>query len=121
MMIFSGGSAHYNLHLHIQCPWRVLSDGRLVTGSGDQWSTADEDYREGLDFRESLGYLTVKRVLDGNVVRSASSTAWGDVVLRFASGDELQCFQSSRKLEAWRIFETPAPVPHIFWEGELKG
>jgi hypothetical protein len=122
--------------LHIQCPWRVESDGALVTGSSDWWETEDNlSPPDGWDPAEggSLQVFRLAEILGDRaperkkglrnrtvhfVVTSAESGNVGDLVLTMTGGFLLRAFPAGWRGERWRIFEKGNTESHRVCSGE---
>ena len=116
------GKAVGQIVLHIQCPWRLLSGGRILTGLGDWGQFAHEGQRDLVGWEPSKHGNRQHRVLEewmgsmeGAVapivshrtdltVSSANIDEYGSAELIIAGGDSLQIFPDMSLEENWRIF-----------------
>ncbi len=116
--------------LHVQCPWRIVSDDAVVTGSFDRYEPAhdagpnDEDTRSGTLQRVRLagilqGYDEATRSMvnstDRLVVLSIEADRYGGLTIVLSGGYGLQLFPSGSTGEDWRFFETDGK-PHLVVE-----
>ena len=115
--------------LHVQCPWRIESEGTIVTGRDDfdEVPTVGE-FAELIDgaelslaehrLRELMGsYDPVTRSI-GNaserlVVSSVSVGSCGAAVFELSGGFRLGLFPSGSRSEDWRLFRPTSDAPHF--------
>src|SRR6266436_2857546 len=105
--------------LHIQCPWRMIQAGKILTGSCDYY----EQHADGADentggptgnlqqrklFSLLRGYDPKTRSLvndaGGLVVESIRSDTYGGLEIEFSGSVSLQIFPDGSETEAWRFF-----------------
>lgn len=107
--------------LHVQCAWRIVSDGGVVTGSADRFvglgghMDVDEgDSRSGnlqLSRLEALlgGYddatRSVVNAKEHLVVTRADTDGYGGIDLRLSGGYRLQVFTDGSIDEVWRFIK----------------
>ncbi|WP_312469605.1 hypothetical protein [Rhizobium sp.] len=117
--------------LHVQCPWRIVSDNTIVTGTSDRFlgaaegqETDHDDPRSGsLQFArtESLlkGYDDATRsfvnVTDQLVVLAAHADGFGGADLLLSGDCRLQIFPDGSLAEDWRFVELEGL--HVVVEG----
>jgi hypothetical protein len=100
--------------LHVQCPWRIVSQERLLVGSGDRYlprgfekGAAEEipdDFESGKPGATRADAEVERVVSRGLVVTAASQDATGSIRLVFDSGCALEVFVHSDGIEQWRLF-----------------
>jgi hypothetical protein len=105
--------------LHVQCPWRIVQAGKILTGLQDyyeeQADEADEsahgserNLQEKKLFQLLRGYDPSTRSLvnatDGLIVRTIDADAYGGLEIGFSNALYLQIFPDSSVGEAWRFF-----------------
>jgi hypothetical protein len=112
--------------LHIQCPWRITRDDKIITGRGDIFCTpeeseepipADFDWQKGNRFDRIIAALfdhqprqfTVQGVQAGGV---------GSLVIELEDGYKLEVFpHDSESGEHWRLFKPYSDDPHLAFSG----
>jgi len=119
--------------LHIQCPWRLLHEGDIVTGSADYYEPAEMD--DEVDLQDGqAGNLQRKRL--GETLRSydAATSSWingtGELVVESIVVDDfggfeislsgkfrLQVFPSGSRGEYWRLFAPGSEDEHLVIDG----
>lgn len=97
--------------LHINCPFRLVMDGRMLVGSEDmKWLARDVMHGFALDNDRSVYDTRVERidavfVTSRPKVRAVNISPIGDVRLDLEDGLLVELFvASSRSSEAWRFF-----------------
>lgn len=107
--------------LHVQCPWRIVSDDGVVTGASDRFVPPCED-AEVDDEDARLGNLQLVRIAallkgydtstkshvnstDELVVTSVTSDKYGGAELLLSGGYRLQIFPDSSHEEDWRFID----------------
>ncbi|MGA3235032.1 MAG: hypothetical protein ABSG03_01915 [Bryobacteraceae bacterium] len=137
-----GGGTVGQFALHIQCPWRVVTPDRIVTGSPDYWYPADEsldwdEWEKDRTTRRSSSAppsLQEKRLLDlfcgydpdtgacvniteRLVVEAVGADNYGGVQIEFSGDCSLQLFPASTcessHGENWRLFEPGSDADHF--------
>ena len=131
-----GGGKVGQFALHIQCPWRVVTPDRIVTGSADYWRPADEnlnwgEWEKDRTTRRSSSAppsLQEKRLLDlfcgydpdtgacvniteRLVVETVSADNYGGVQIDFSGDYSLQLFPASTSVALLTIRANRACVP----------
>ncbi len=117
--------------LHVQCPWRIVSENMILTGSFDRYEPARDDKEaDGEDERSRTlqharlfhilqGYDEATRSIvnstNGLVVRSIKVDGFGGMDLSLSGGYSLQLFPSGASSEHWRFFRTGGR-PHLVVE-----
>jgi hypothetical protein len=128
----SGKGTVGSFALHIQCPWRILSDDRVVTGSTDYYEPAVgaeepnlEDHSCGNLQRERLlgllgSYDPVTKSIISNgerlLVTAVHGDRYGGLDIELLSGLRLQVLPSGAGREDWRFF-APGRDDHFIVEG----
>jgi hypothetical protein len=109
---------------HVQCPWRIVGEESILTGSQDYYEPADSDARSeesqsmaNLQEKHLLelfqGYdsetKSCKNITDLLVVESVEADIFGGLDIRLSGGYRLQLFpvnaNDSSTYEEWRLFE----------------
>jgi hypothetical protein len=111
--------------LHVQCPWRIVCDDKIVVGSADLHYPADEtaevpeddwdgvvtrrDRRVSALFESGRRFFTVKQVDVGDA---------GALRIALDEGYALEIFpQSSVNNEDWRLFRPYLDEPQVVVSG----
>ena len=112
--------------LHVQCPWRIVRDDRVVVGSSDLYYPADEaaevpedfdwdgvvtrrDRRVAALFENETGAFAVQRIDVGDA---------GALRIAFDKGYALELFpHDSVTDEDWRLFRPYLDDPHLVVTG----
>ena len=111
------------LHLHIECSWRVSDGTGVVAGRVDYWRPASADTpEEALDAGEIGATLRDVRnealrariATERPAVASATADRLGGAVLDFSNGLRLELFPDASPVghdswEFWRLFERGEP------------
>jgi hypothetical protein len=117
--------------LHVQCPWRLEDDTRLITGSDDlrvpcekneqldesfDWET-DESFQEKV-LRELLkGYdENTKQIVNSTnslTVEAVQADPSGGFCLRLSGGYRFLVFPDGTRREAWRLFRPSRDEEHF--------
>jgi hypothetical protein len=124
----SGSGSIGEYALHVQCPWRIVSEEAVVTGSLDRFeppqaqTEIDEDDKQfGTLQRVRLaallkGYHDTNRSLinatEQFVVLSVKADRYGGLDIALSAGHRLQVFPCGSIGEDWRFFETGGK-PHL--------
>lgn len=106
----AGDGAVGEYTLHVQCPWRIQSSDRIVTGRHDlfrpaepaevlDWGSWDWDGNETLQDKLVAEFLAQLRP----VVESVSTDAHGGACLQLSHGYALVLFPASSQGEDWRL------------------
>jgi hypothetical protein len=115
----SGSVGAYALHL--QCPWRIVTEHAVVTGTSDRFVEAGEG-AESCDADPQSGSLQGVRLAallkaydtstksfinatDHLVVASVSSDGYGGADIALSGGYRLQIFPDGSREENWRFIE----------------
>jgi len=115
--------------LHVQCPWRIVSDHDIMTGSGDYYEPVDEhgevelaDSKAGNLQRKRLGEMMHKfasttrswiNATDQLVVERVTGPPFGGLELLLSGGFRLQVFPDGSRAEDWRFFSHASDEDHI--------
>ena len=105
--------------LHVQCPWRIEHEGRILTGSADYYCRASDnrdDKWEPGNYRGHLQNEIIGRIMtldpatksyfnqgDAMVVTRAHCSDFGDIELDLSGEYRLRAFPSSSQAEEWRL------------------
>ncbi len=111
------------LCLHIQCPWRIEQDDRIITGRYDYWEpltdidgdeleTWDPDKDGNLQAQIMESFL--KEPIFVSDVRYAGC---GGIILDFSNHTKLTLFPQGAKAEDWRLFRKDQETPHLVVSG----
>jgi hypothetical protein len=120
--------------LHIQCPWRIVTPNRIVTGSPDHWYPADETVDlSQWEKDHSTPSVQEKRVsdlfcgydpdtgacentTDKLVVEAVEADNYGGAELMLSGGYSLQLFPAATfdpDSEHWRLFRPATDGDHF--------
>lgn len=112
--------------IHVQCPWRVLSDGAMFTGLGDLYHPAHEteDFDWGKwwadgSWPDNLMEFQMRQVLKGTdtatrslenvtkalVVEKVTASSVGDAAIYLSGGFTIEFFPNCVEGEHWRILD----------------
>jgi hypothetical protein len=131
----SGTGTVGDFALHVQCPWRLVVNDRILTGSADYYEAAVEGQEVNLDDRRS-GNLQQKRlsevfsaydpetrslmnVTDALIVTAVHSDRFGGIDLELSGGYRLQVFPNGSRGEDWRFFSPGKDADHFLVQGGL--
>lgn len=117
--------------LHIQCPWRIVTENAVVTGRSDRFvepqegmEIEDEDHQSGTLERVRLSALlkgydistqSFLNATDQLVVVSVTSDKYGGADISLTGGYRLQIFPDCSLEEDWRFIEVEGR--HVVVEG----
>jgi len=120
--------------LHIQCPWRLLQSGRIVTGSADYYEPAEinkevdlQDHQAGNLQRKRLGEIlrsyddATRSWINGTselVVESILADDLGGFEVILSGNFRLQIFPSGSSSEYWRLFAPGSEEEHLAIGGD---
>lgn len=117
--------------LHVQCPWRIVTESAVFTGTADRFiepqegsEVNDDDHRSG-----NLQLVRIEALLKGFddatkscvnatgqlVVTAATSDEYGGIDLTLSGGYRLQIFPDGSSGEDWRFIEPGGD--HVVIEG----
>ena len=129
----SGDGTIGDYALHIQCPWRIVADGRILTGSADYYEPVVEGEEVNLDDRRSgnlqrklLGSLfptcdarTRSQINETTavIVTAVHADRFGGLDVELSGGFRLQIFPSGSRGEDWRFFSPRGDDRHFVVEG----
>jgi hypothetical protein len=125
--------------LHVQCPWRIDSPDKIITGRGDLFRIAetgepfDSDdntcYKFGMslqdkkigdllqDFDPIIGsYANVTKSL---IVEAVDADNFGGVIIYLFGGYRLVLFPSGSVGEDWRLLQPGTSEKHVVVSGSL--
>lgn len=119
--------------LHVQCPWRLVTNDRILTGSADYYEPADEaeevnldDHRSGNLQRKRLREVfatydeTTRSLLNETnalIVTAVYADRFGGLDLELSGGFRLQVFPSGSRGENWRFFSPGTDDDHFVIDG----
>jgi hypothetical protein len=119
--------------LHVECPWRILADDRILTGSEDLHEPAedggeldDDDLRFGNLQQKLLGTIfgtydpATRSLVDETnalVVTAIHADRFGGLDLEIAGGFRLQVFPSGSREEEWRFISHEPNYFHVVLKG----
>ena len=137
---------HFGLHpdrkrvgeyaLHIQCAWRIVGPGGIVTGSADRYESAEpgkefdtEDGADDLQAQRLRGLLgetehETRSLMNRRahlVVQDATADEYGAIQLVLSGGYVLQAFPDGSYCEAWRVFRPGDLTTHFVFPAEHPG
>lgn len=129
----SGKGTVGDFALHVQCPWRLVTNDRILTGSADYYEPAVEGEEVNLDDRRS-GNLQRKRLrevfgtydaktrslineTDSLIVTAVHTDRFGGLDLELSGGFRLQVFPNGSRGENWRFFAPGNDEDHFVIEG----
>ncbi len=121
-------------YLHLQCPWRILSAERVVTGSSDWYQTADgsvpdEDWDpatggslQDLEIAEMFrdkpaGRNPLHNHTGAMQVLSVDVNPIGDLTIQLSGPFVIEAFPMGSTGEFWRLFKDDDAGPHYVCEG----
>ena len=119
--------------LHIQCPWRIVSNEGIVTGSADYYEPVEAGTDEEANDLQT-GNLQQKRLGDllGSydastrswvnstaqlIVQSALADDFGGFEIELSGGFRLQVFPDGSREENWRFFAPGSEEGHVVISG----
>ncbi len=115
--------------LHVQCPWRLVTNDRILTGSADFYEPVVEGEEVDTDDHQS-GNLQLKRLqqvfgsydektrslineTEPRTVISVHSDQLGGIDLELTGGFRLQVFPDRSRGESWRFFAPANDEAHF--------
>ena len=124
-----GGRAWGLYALHIQAPWRLVRQSKLLLGKSDYWNPSGEveDWDQWYEFphpsledefwREFIGGIepaagSFETDSPRFWVRSVHQSAIGDLDIEFSDGYHLQVFCCGIDNEFWRLLEPGRGTDH---------
>jgi hypothetical protein len=110
--------------LHVQCPWRIQTNDRIVTGRGDlcepaevpadfDWKTWHWDGKETLQDRLVSDLLVMTEL----TVQEVVTDCHGGVTLSLSDGYALVLFPDGSRAEDWRVFIPDSGKHHFVVSG----
>jgi hypothetical protein len=111
--------------LHIQCPWRIETDDRIITGRADLWeplerpegfSYDDWDYHRDGNVQDHLIDQFMSNT-DNLFVESVTIQSNCSFTIAFKGGYRLVVFPSGSTGEDWRFFRPDADESHLVVSG----
>jgi hypothetical protein len=129
----SGKGTVGDFALHVQCPWRLVTNEGILTGSADYSEPAVEGEEVNLDDRRS-GNLQRKRLreifgtydaetrslineADTLIVTAVHTDRFGGLDIELSGGFRLQVFPNGSRGENWRFFSPGNDEDHFVVEG----
>ena len=115
--------------LHIQCPWRITSNEKLLVGRGDLYYPADgSDPRADFDWDIMMANrcdVILDRLFDESgplLIESITIDRAGRLQINISNAIRLEVFpDASADREHWRLFEPYTGKPHTVAKGVLVG
>jgi hypothetical protein len=111
--------------LHIQCPWRIETDDKILTGRSDLWeplerpdsfSYSEWDYDTDGNLQDQLMEQFVSQN-DNLLVEDLSIQSNGSFTLVLSDGYRLVVFPSGSTSEDWRLFRPESGESHLVVSG----
>jgi hypothetical protein len=110
--------------LHVQCPWRIETTDRIITGRHDlfrpaeetenfDWESWDWDGNETLQDRLVSGLLAKNEL----TVQDLATDCHGGATLKLSGGYALVLFPASSQSENWRVFKPCGEGEHFVVSG----
>ena len=125
----SGRGTSGDFSLHLQCPWRLVKSGAILTGLGDYFWAEDEDedvdldnYKAGNLQRVRLqtlfqtydpGTRSLVNLSDSMIVLSVNADPLGGFDIELSGDIRLQVFPDGSRAENWRVFPKRSGEPHF--------
>jgi hypothetical protein len=119
--VLMSGPADQVLVIHIQCPFRLVREGRIVLGSDDMnvsktpWEDAFDEFRTVFDTRAA----DINRILEKYEMPLTALTLGegGRLTIVWTDDLRLELFpnSSSTSREAWRVFEQVVGARHVIY------
>ncbi len=126
--------------LHVQCPWRIESSDRIITGRSDLWEpskvSADFDWESwNYENDENLQDWKIGNLLAGwdaatksyinsrndLIVESVQADMFGGATIILSGGYKIVLFPDGSREEDWRIFRPRIDEPHfVICGGEIE-
>ncbi|SCB60033.1 hypothetical protein GA0061105_10983 [Rhizobium aethiopicum] len=107
--------------LHIQCPWRIVSESVVITGTSDRFVTLQggAGWNDDVPQSQNLQFIRIAALLKGFdeatksfintteqlVVMTASADTYGGADLALSGGYRLQIFPDGSLEEDWRFIQ----------------
>ena len=124
--------------IHIQCPWRLDHDDRIVTGRTDLWEPLDSsavvdwdawhyDHEANLQDalltnfipHQSQDIQSQSAQIHQLVVEAVEADAYGGAIITFSDNYRLVIFPAGSGGEDWRIFQPATSEPHFVIAGGM--
>jgi len=119
--------------IHIQCPWRMQYDGRIITGSADYYTRADDNDDPDWEPGTISGHLQnqiLGRILQGFdaetrshineteylFVTAVDADTFGGAEIHMTGGYDLVLFPCASRGEEWRLIQPGSDAPHFVVE-----
>lgn len=83
-----------NVTLDVLCPWRILQNGSIACGFGDQTE-------EECATSSPLGVELATQLLSDSAIVNVRLGSFGTLAIEFGSGVCLEMFNTSSRFEAW--------------------
>jgi len=109
--------------IHIQCPWRICGNGRILIASHDFYCTPAGDPLDDWDvvgsslFDAAASVLNKEFELAPPIVTSVQPDDVGGFLLDFGDQHRLEAFpdNSAMTIEAWRVFQPGADAERFVY------
>ena len=115
-----GNGAVGEYALHVQCPWRLDSPSKVITGRHDLFEPAKVNDGLDLDSWDWNGNETLKdRIISSflsestPVVKNVATDSNGGAIISFSQGYRLVLFPSASRGEDWRFFRPKTEDDHF--------
>ncbi len=113
--------------LHVQCPWRIETVNRIVTGRDDLFRPAEETENFDWDAWDWDGNETLQDKLVADflasvapVVEDISTDSHGGATLRMSGGYSLVLFPADSQSEDWRVFRPESDEHFVVSGGRVE-
>jgi len=133
-MVDGGAIGRYAIH--IQCPWRIEHDNRIVSGQTDLWEPFDPDavvdwsawrYDRDANLQDSLLNALISKHDPGNqvlsnatyqlIVETVQADDYGGAIISFTHNYRLVIFPAGSRGEDWRLFQPGTNTLHFVIAG----
>lgn len=109
--------------LHVQSPWRIFTDERLVIGSGDIYEALPEVEYDEWDI---VGNSQFDLIVNNDICKvlplkndSVKLNQYGDLKIYFSNDFYLEIFANScSAIEYWRLIDYIKDEHYVFFETE---
>jgi hypothetical protein len=124
--------------IHIQCPWRLEHDGRIVTGRADLWEPLDPaavvnwdawNYDRDANLQDTLLASFIAHhdqdtqpqsaQVHQRIVEAVQADAYGGASITFNDKYRLVIFPAGSRGEDWRLFQPEAGGEHFVIVGGM--
>lgn len=111
--------------LHVQCPWRIETDNKILTGRSDLWEPVDSpdgfsyddwDYEADGNLQDHVIEQFISNS-DNAIVETIDTRSNGAFTLALNDGYALVVFPSGSVGEDWRFFRPGTDESHLVVSG----